>query len=72
MRRGTKFDIKDNDDDEAALALGTFEVKYLGSFAINSPGAPGVITACVKQLEVCLSSGIVMKIIVITSSCALS
>jgi hypothetical protein len=51
-RRGSKFDIKDDDTDEAATPIGIFEVQYLGAVPTNSPGGPGVINVCYQALKV--------------------
>ena len=52
-RRGTKFDIKESDDDESAVPLGTYELVYMGFVPTDSPGGPGVISACMESLKAC-------------------
>ena len=51
-RRGSKFDIKDDDADEAAVTMGTYELKFLGQTITDSPGGAGVIATCMAALKV--------------------
>ena len=51
-RLGTKFDIREDDTDEASVPVGNADFKYLGAVPTTSPGGPEVIVACYDVLKV--------------------